>query len=204
MHRHHRLARSARGWRRPTTTVVALPRAASSSAPGRRPSGSACSRTSCTSDPKVAPAGRSSIGDGRSSNVGPVASGVGLVTTMSAVSSTVPATSGSLSAGEASCSSARISPEYDVRRQVVSTLRLKGRMASGPGTGIVRAWTRRPAPTSRRSARPAPASWELGHHVDLRRSTGDGVRHDGLARIATEEQSASCRRGRRTSSARAR
>ena len=58
--------RSPRRWRRPTTTCCSSSTRARSSARRSAACGSACSSTAWTSDPKVAPAGRPSIGEGRS------------------------------------------------------------------------------------------------------------------------------------------
>ena len=98
-------------------------------------SGSACSSTPWTSEPKVAPAGRSAIGEGTSAPDGTDSSipVVGSRSSSAWSSSTVPGTSGSASTAEVtSCSSARISPEYDVRRQSVSMLRTNWRTSSRP------------------------------------------------------------------------
>ncbi len=86
-------------------------------------------------------------------------------------SSTVPGTSGSAStAAVTSCSSARISPEYDVRRQSVSMLRTKWRTSSRPassprgstGAGPTSAASRASAPACCHSVRAASASKSLG------------------------------------------
>ena len=67
LHRQQRLGRARRWSRRPTTSGAAPRPGAASSAARSGACGSACSSTPWTSEPKVAPAGRSSIGDGRSS-----------------------------------------------------------------------------------------------------------------------------------------
>ena len=127
-------------------------------------SGSACSRTACTSDPNVAPTGRSAIGDATAS-VGTAAAAAAPVTS----SSSLATTSGSLATpptGGATTSTA-LSEEYDARRQVRSTDRVNGRADSGgtsarsgsaPGSG----WT---AGSGARTARGAPPLEELGRLV---------------------------------------
>ena len=120
-----RRARSAVGVDRPPAPLLLDPRGAARRA-GRAPAGRRARGRACTSEPKVAPAGRSSIGEGRSRGAGRPSSGARRLETSSSTrrpsSSTVPSTSGSLSTpARPACSSARISPEYDVRRQSVST-----------------------------------------------------------------------------------
>ena len=119
---------------------------------------------------------------------GPVVS-TGSTTGLS--SSTVPGTSGSTSTAVlASCSSARISPEYDVRRQSVSSVRMKRRTSSGPGDARAvecrrRAGRRR---LERERARVLPGR-ERGQRLEVgghRHPIGDG----GLPLRPAEQQPA--------------
>ena len=66
VHRHQRGRQLGRRRRRPATTPSARRTCASSSAARSAANGSAVSSTACTSEPNVAPAGSSAIGDGTS------------------------------------------------------------------------------------------------------------------------------------------
>ena len=85
---------------------------ASNSAARSVAKGSAVSSTACTSVPNFAPFGRSAIGDGTCGPVDGSSSG------RSPTSSSSATTSGSLLTPDVSAT--RISPEYEVRRHVVS------------------------------------------------------------------------------------
>ena len=95
-------------------------------------------------------------------------------------SSTVPGTSGSTSTAVlASCSSARISPEYDVRRQSVSSVRMKRRTSSGPGDA--RASSAGAAPGVAVSSASAPASCQAVSAASASKSVGTGTRSGTVA-----------------------
>jgi len=134
----------------------------SSSAARSAANGSAVSNTACTNVPNFAPAGRSAIGDGTS---GPDA---GWINGISATSSSSSTTSGSLLTPLVSA--ARIRPEYDVRRQVVSIARSKGRTensttapssATAAGGGHHRLLDHRPAAVSHFASRAIASSSEI-------------------------------------------
>jgi hypothetical protein len=87
----------------------------------------------------------------------------------------VPGTSGSTSTAVlASCSSARISPEYDVRRQSVSSVRMKRRASSSPGDA--RASSGGAAPGIAVSSASAPASCQAVSAASASTSVGTGTR----------------------------